>query len=100
MSSSPSENTIQLQQQSDIVSISEYFFSNNRTMSTKKFTCKEALDLLFANPDSEGENLPSEDDGQVLASAGASCDASLPHQQSDKVFPYTKHQLQILCPAM
>ena len=69
-------------------------------MSTKKFTCKEALGLLFADPDSEGENLPSEDDGPLLASPGASGNASLPHQQSDKVFPYTKHQLQILCPAM
>jgi len=35
-------------------------------MSTKKFTCKEALGLLFANPDSEGENLPSEDDGPLV----------------------------------
>ena len=73
-------------------------------MSTKKFTCKEALGLLFADPGSEGENLPSEDDVQLLASPGASGDASLPrslpHQQSDKVFPYTKHQLQILYPAM
>jgi len=67
---------------------------------SKKLTCKEALGLLFADPDSEGENLPLEDDGQLLASPSASGDTSLPHQQSDKVFPYTKHQLQILCPAI
>jgi len=47
-------------------------------MSTKNVTCKEALGLLFADPDSEGENLPSEDDGQLFASPGASGDASPP----------------------
>ena len=45
---------------------------------SKKFTCKEALGLIFADPDSEGENLPSEDDGQLLASPGTSGDASPP----------------------
>ena len=45
---------------------------------SKRFTCKEALGLIFADPDSEGENLPLEDDGQLLASPGASGDAS-PH---------------------
>ena len=45
---------------------------------SKKFTCKEALGLLFADPDSEEENLPLEDDGQLLASPAASGDASPP----------------------
>ena len=43
------------------------FERDNRQMASKKFTCNEVLGLLFADPDSEGEYLSSEDDGQSFS---------------------------------
>lgn len=70
-------------------------------MASKKFTCNEVLGLLFADPDSEGEYLSSEDDGDSFSDHAS--DVSLPSNgaagQNESV---PLHQAQtssyILCP--
>lgn len=66
-------------------------------MASKKFTCNEVLGLLFADPDSEGEYLSSEDDGDSFSDHAS--DVSLPSNgaagQNESV---PLHQAQTLHP--
>lgn len=61
-------------------------------MASKKFTRNEVLGLLFADTDSEGEYLPSENDGDSFSEAS---DASLPCNDAagqSESLAYTKHK--------
>ena len=66
-----------------------------RLISSKKFICNEVLGLLFADPYSEGECLPPEDDGDAFSDDAS--DASLPCSDAAGQSDYLAlHQAQSL----